>query len=274
MGYQYTAPRPQCFTHLHRKKRKSGVFLSVLGFGTGNLQDSKMELLANKGNGNYYYIDSEREAYKVLVKQLNSTLVAIAKDVKIQVEFNPEHIKLYRLVGYENRKMAARDFADDKKDAGEIGSGHQVTALYEIVPIGAPGSHKGIPFKYGKKGEKSTDPQSDEMLTLKIRYKAPDGDVSKLIEFAYTINDSKGGSGDQSFRWASAVAAFGQLLRDSSYSGQFTITDVMELAQGAKGEDSYGYRSEFINLMRKAADLKQNQPTSNDKGYPLWQYRK
>src|SRR5690606_376492 len=126
---------------LIEQKRSSGIFLSVLGFGTGNLQDSKMELLANKGNGNYFYIDSEREAEKVLVKQLNATLETIAKDVKIQIEFNPEYIKSYRLIGYENRKLAARDFDDDRKDAGEIGAGHQVTALYEIVPVGAPDSH-------------------------------------------------------------------------------------------------------------------------------------
>jgi len=258
---------------LIEQKRSTGIFLSVLGFGTGNLQDSKMELLANKGNGNYFYIDSEREAEKVLVKQINATLETIAKDVKIQIEFNPEYIKSYRLIGYVNRKMAARDFDDDKKDAGEIGSGHQVTALYEIVPVGAPDSHEGIPLKYAKKDEKVAEPQSSEMLTLKLRYKAPDGDVSKLLTFPLAKDAVQRGVGDESFRWAAAVAAFGQLLRGSQYAGKFSINDVRDLAVGAKGEDPFGYRSEFIRLMERAAELKGNQPATNDKGYPLWQYR-
>ena len=258
---------------LIEEKRKSGVFLSVLGFGTGNLQDSKMELLANKGNGNYFYIDSEREAQKVLVKQLNATLVTIAKDVKIQVEFNPEHVKSYRLIGYENRKMAARDFDDDKKDAGEIGAGHQVTALYEIVPYGAPDQHQGVPLKYGKKEENRPAPKSDEMLTLKLRYKAPDGDVSKLLEFPYTTKDLRKGDGDESFRWSAAVAAFGQILRGSQYIGKFTLRDVRKLALSAKGEDENGYRSEFIGLVERVSRLKGEESPKNDKGYPVWQYR-
>jgi Ca-activated chloride channel family protein len=258
---------------LIEQKRSSGIFLSVLGFGIGNLQDSKMELLANKGNGNYFYIDSEREAEKVLVKQLNATLETIAKDVKIQIEFNPEHIKSYRLIGYVNRKMAARDFANDKKDAGEIGSGHQVTALYELIPVGAPDAHEGIPLKYGKKSEKVVEPQSNEMLTLKLRYKAPDADVSKLLTFPLTTENDQKGSGDNSFRWAAAVAAFGQMMRDSQYTGEFSVNNVRELALEAKGEDSSGYRAELINLIDKAARIKADQPGTNDKGYPVWQYR-
>jgi Ca-activated chloride channel homolog len=258
---------------LIEQKRSSGIFLSVLGFGTGNLQDSKMELLANKGNGNYYYIDTEREAQKVLVRQLNATLITIAKDVKIQIEFNTDYVKQYRLIGYENRKMAARDFDDDKKDAGEIGAGHQVTALYEIVPTGAPDSHQGIPLKYGKKGEKPPKPQSPEMLTLKLRYKEPEGERSRLLTFSLAGNALQKGAGDQSFRWAAAVAAFGQILRGSPHIGRYSLKDVRDLAADAKGEDPYGYRSEFMNLLERASTLKGSQPETNDKGYPLWNYR-
>ncbi len=259
---------------LIEQKRASGVFLSVLGFGTGNLQDSKMELLANKGNGNYFYIDTEREARKVLVEQLNATLVTIAKDVKIQIEFNPEYVKQYRLIGYENRKMAARDFADDKKDAGEIGAGHQVTALYEIIPVGAPEVHDSVPLKYGKKGEKAPEPQSNEMLTLKLRYKEPEEETSRLLSFPLSMDALQKDAGDGSFRWAAAVAAFGQLIRGSQYAGQFSLNDIRALAIDAKGEDPCGYRAEFIRLVEKAAQLKGDQPAVNDKGYPIWQYRK
>ena len=258
---------------LIEQKRSSGIFLSVLGFGTGNLQDSKMELLANKGNGNYYYIDTEREAQKVLVRQLNATLVTIAKDVKIQIEFSKDYVKEYRLIGYENRKMAARDFDDDKKDAGEIGAGHQVTALYEIVPVGAPDTYQGIPLKYGKKGEKPPKPQSAEMLTLKLRYKEPEGERSRLLTFPLAGDALQKGAGDQSFRWAAAVAAFGQILRGSPHIGRYSLKDVRDLAADAKGEDPYGYRSEFMNLLERASTLKGSQPETNDKGYPLWNYR-
>ncbi|MDD2598039.1 MAG: VWA domain-containing protein [Kiritimatiellae bacterium] len=258
---------------LIEQQRASGIFLSVLGFGTGNLQDSKMELLANKGNGNYFYIDTEREARKVLVEQLNATLVTIAKDVKIQIEFNPEYVKQYRLIGYENRKMAARDFDDDKKDAGEIGAGHQVTALYEIIPVGAPDMHDSVTLKYGKKDEKSAEPQSPEMLTLKLRYKEPEGENSQLLTFPLSRDALQRGAGDQSFRWAAAVAAFGQILRGSPHVGNYSFGDVKALAADAKGEDPNGYCSEFINLLERAAKLQGAAPATNDKGYPLWQYR-
>lgn len=258
---------------LIEQKRASNIFLSVLGFGTGNLQDSKMELLANKGNGNYFYIDTEREARKVLVEQLHATLVTIAKDVKIQIEFNPEYVKQYRLIGYENRKMAARDFDDDKKDAGEIGAGHQVTALYEIIPVGAPDVHDGVNLKYGKKGERAPEPKSNEMLTLKLRYKEPEGETSRLLSFPLSKDAMQRGAGDQSFRWAAAVAAFGQILRGSPYVGSYSINDVRVLAGDAKGDDPNGYRSEFINLLERAERLKGSSPATNDKGYPLWQYR-
>ncbi len=256
------------------EKRGSGIFLSVLGFGSGNLQDSKMELLANKGNGNYFYIDSEREAQKVLVRQLNATLVTIAKDVKIQVEFNPEHVSSYRLIGYENRRMAARDFDDDTKDAGEIGAGHQVTALYEIVPAGAPDAHDGVVLKYGRKDAAPAAPSSGEMLTVKLRYKEPEGDASRLLEFPYTARDIRDGAGDDSFRWAASVAAFGQILRNSPHAARFTLRDVHAMAAGALGEDPHGYRAEFIRLVERAAALKGDAPPVNDKGYPLWQYRR
>ena len=258
---------------LIEEKRGSGVFLSVLGFGTGNLQDSKMELLANKGNGNYFYIDSEREAQKVLVRQLNATLVTIARDVKIQVKFNPEQVKSYRLIGYENRKMAARDFEDDKKDAGEIGAGHQVTALYEIVPVGAPDAYQGVPLKYGDRDKKAREPRSGEMLTLKLRYKAPEGEESQLVQFVFRSDDFRGGRGDASFRWAAAVAAFGQVLRGSEYIGRFSLHEVRVLAAEAKGEDSDGCRAEMLSLIDRAIALKGEEPPKTDKGYPIWQYR-
>ncbi|MFA7174754.1 MAG: VWA domain-containing protein [Kiritimatiellia bacterium] len=258
---------------LIEEQRASGIFLSVLGFGTGNLQDSKMELLANKGNGNYFYIDTEREARKVLVEQLNATLVTIAKDVKIQIEFNPEYVKQYRLIGYENRKMAARDFDDDKKDAGEIGAGHQVTALYEIILVGAPDVHDSVTLKYGKKDEKAAEPQSHEMLTLKLRYKEPEGKSSRLLTFPLSRDALQRGAGDQSFRWAAAVAAFGQILRGSPHVGTYSLEDVKALAGDAKGEDPNGYGSEFISLLERAAKLKGTAPATNEKGYPLWQYR-
>jgi len=254
---------------LIEKKRATGIFLSVLGFGSGNLKDSTMELLANKGNGNYFYIDSEREADKVLVKQLNANMVTIAKDVKIQIEFNPASIRSYRLIGYENRVLAAKDFNDDRKDAGEIGAGHQVTALYELVPVGAPAMQEGVPLKYTKPAEQTIG-TTDELLTLKLRYKEPEGSVSKLLVFPLK-GFSESAAMDQSFRWATAVAAFGQYLRQSEHTSHYSLEEIKKLAESAIGDDPYGYRREFIRLIDRTNQLKGG--TSTENGYPQWQYR-
>lgn len=251
-------------------KRNTGVFLSVLGFGTGNLQDAKMEMLANKGNGNYFYIDSEREAEKVLVKQLIANMVTIAKDVKIQVEFNPALVRAYRLIGYENRVMAARDFNDDTKDAGEIGAGHQVTALYELVPADAPAAEDGVPLKYTQP-PKTNEANGSELLTLKLRYKQPEGSKSKLLTFTLDKETYQPDVMDASFRWATATAAFGMHLRSSSQIRSFSMQDMIELAKSAAEYDPDGYRKECIQLMDKAMNLKSNEPNAG--GYPQWHYR-
>ena len=235
-------------------KAETGIFLTVLGFGTGNLKDSTMEYLADKGNGNYGYIDSLREARKVLVEQVAGTLVTIAKDVKIQVEFNPTEVNSYRLIGYENRSLRSEDFNDDKKDAGEIGAGHTVTALYEIVPAGQKIEVPGVdPLKYQKISTIPT--KAGELLTVKLRYKEPDGDSSKLMAFVVKDEDSSFENASHDFRFATAVAAFGMLLRDSPNKGRTTYEDVIQLAQSAMDHDDQGYRSEFINLVRHAKDI-------------------
>jgi Ca-activated chloride channel family protein len=240
-------------------KAKSGVFLSVLGFGSGNYKDSTMEKLADKGNGNYAYIDTLREARKALVEQMTGTLVTIAKDVKIQVDFNPAHVAAYRLIGYENRVLRAEDFKDDKKDAGEIGAGHTVTALYEIVPAGEAAAGADVdPSKYQKPvATTESAASSDEMLTVRLRYKAPDGDVSTPLEFP--LVDSKTDFRDASadFRFASCVASFGMLLRGSEHAGDATFDGVLETAQAGLGADSDGYRAEFVELVKAAKTLKQ-----------------
>ncbi|MEZ4827161.1 MAG: VWA domain-containing protein [Bacteroidia bacterium] len=243
---------------LIEEKRKDGIFLSVLGFGSGNYKDSKMEQLADKGNGNYAYIDNILEAKKVLVTEMGGTLFTIARDVKIQVEFNPALIKGYRLIGYENRVMANEDFNDDTKDAGELGSGHTVTALYEIVPINASTEIKtSDKLKYQM--AVPIEATSNELMNVKFRYKAPDADVSKLIE-GPIMNGSKGLSdASENFRFSAAVAAFGMLLRNSEYKGSSTYASVKQLAQGAKGEDPNGYRTEFVQLVEKAS-LLDNRP--------------
>ncbi len=240
---------------LIEEKAKGGVFLSVLGFGTGNVKDSTMEQLADRGNGNYAYIDTFSEARKVLVDQMSGTLITIAKDVKIQVEFNPALVAGYRLIGYENRMLATEDFNDDKKDAGEIGAGHTVTALYEIVPVGLPVNN--VPpvdaLKYQTPDTGTV--RSDDLLTVKLRFKQPDGDTSRKIEFS--LKNEKGSfenaSGD--FRFATAVAGFGMRLRDSKQAGDLTYEQILEWATHAKGSDEFGYRREFIDLVRNAQAL-------------------
>jgi len=248
---------------LIEEKAQSGVFLSVLGVGTDNLKDSTMQKLADKGNGNYAYLDSLDEARKVLVQQMNGTLVTIAKDVKIQLEFNPARVASYRLIGYEKRMLHKEDFNNDKVDAGEIGAGHTVTALYEVVPVGAAINPAATvpavdPLKYSS-SEKSTSaqsPSSNEMLTVKLRYKKPDGDRSELLERAVTDTSTKFENAPADLKFAAAVAEFGMILRDSDYKGDGTFAAVLEWAEEGKGKDTNGYRSGFIELVRKAQALK------------------
>ena len=236
-------------------KRKSGVFLSVLGFGSGNLKDSTMEKLADKGNGNYAYIDSIAEARKVLVEEAGATLVTIAKDVKIQVEFNPAEVASFRLVGYENRKLAHSDFNDDTKDAGEIGAGHSVTALYEVVPVGAPGAPKVDALKYQGRSTLSAAADSGELMTVKIRYKEPQGSTSRLLSFPIDDADRSLADTSRDFRFSAAVAGFGMLLRGSAHKGDATWTNIRALAEQAKGSDPHGRRAELVRLIDKAASL-------------------
>ena len=237
---------------LIEEKAKSRIFLTVLGFGAYNLKDSTMKKLADTGNGNYGYIDNIMEAQKMLADDLRSTLFTIAKDVKIQVEFNPAEIKAYRLVGYESRLLKAEEFNDDKKDAGEIGAGHRVTALYELVPKGEKFETPSVdPLKYQK--AKEVVQATGELLTVKLRYKEPDGDTSKLISVA--VKDAGKRLEDMSgdFRFAAAVAEFGMILRDSAHKGSSDYKSVLDLAQS--GKDRYGYRAEFISLVKNAEVL-------------------
>lgn len=238
---------------LVEKERESGIFMSVLGFGTGNIQDDKMETIADKGNGNYSYIDNIQEARKVFISEFGGTLFTIAKDVKFQLEFNPKHVKSYRLLGYENRLLNNEDFNDDKKDAGEMGAGHTVTALYEIVPVGAESNLPAVdPLKY-QDHTTASGKFSDELLTVKLRYKDPQGNKSKLLEQPIQNRISEETSDD--FRFAAAVASFGMLLRNSEFRGSTTIDSILNLAKNTKGSDDEGYRAEFIQLVKTTADL-------------------
>jgi Ca-activated chloride channel family protein len=244
-------------TRLIEKERGRGVFLTVLGFGMGNLKDATMEKLADRGNGNYGYIDSLFEARKVLVKEAGATLVTVAKDVKLQVELNPALVAGYRLIGYENRILRNEDFNDDKKDAGDIGAGHSVTALYEVVPAGQeiPGATKVDALKYQQAPAAKTAQGSGEWMTVKIRYKAPDENKSKLMERAV-----KGAAGELAkmsadYRWAAAIAGFGMMLRESPYRANLTWKQVESLAEGALGADKEGYRKQALEMIRAAAKM-------------------
>ena len=228
------------------RKRDTGVYLSVLGFGRGNYNDQLMQTLAQNGNGNAAYIDTLSEARKILVEEAASTLFPIAKDVKIQVEFNPATVAEYRLIGYETRALNREDFNNDKVDAGEIGADHTVTALYEITPVG--GATQVDPLRYGASAQ--ADAKSDELAFVKIRYKQPDADESQLITRPVTPADRA--APDTEARFAAAVAGFGQLLRGGRYTGEFSYDDVIALANGAKGGDPFGYRAEFVTLVRLA----------------------
>ena len=236
------------------RKRAGGVMLSVLGFGKGDYNDALMQRLAQNGNGHAVYIDSLSEARKALVEESTSMLFPIAKDVKIQIEFNPASISEYRLIGYETRMLAREDFRNDKVDAGEIGAGHAVTAIYELTPTGS-GAERIASLRYRRaEGEAAVVGSNEEMAFLKIRYKLPQSDVSKLIEQSITSTDVRESvaAAPDDVRFAVAVAAFGQLLRGGRYTGNYGHDDVIALAQGAKGEDPYGYRAEFIGLVRLA----------------------
>ncbi len=242
------------------QKREEGIYLSVLGFGAGNLKDSRMEQLADKGNGNYAYIDNITEARKVLVSQMGGTLFTIAKDVKIQVEFNPARVKAYKLIGYENRLLNKEDFNDDKKDAGELGSGHTVTALYEIIPAGSQEEVPGVdPLKYQETKVSPTASKSSELMTVKLRYKLPAENESKLISKIIMDRNGEMAEASEDFRFAAAVAEFGLLIRDSEFKGNASYGQALALARGAKGQDKEGYRAEFIKLAETARLLAQNQ---------------
>lgn len=237
------------------QKRQSNIFLSVLGFGTGNLNDSMMEKLADKGNGNYAYIDSSEEARKALGQQVAGTLYTIAKDVKIQVEFNPAKVAGYRLIGYENRLLANQDFNNDKKDAGEIGAGMSVTALYEVVPAGQKVENDGIELKYSQVKPSETN-FSDELLTVKLRYKEPKEDTSKLLTIGLIDKNNSIENASDNLKFASAVAQFGLILRDSRYKGSANFSNLTSLANSSLGNDLKGYRSDFISMIEKAKRLK------------------
>ncbi|MFA4867264.1 MAG: von Willebrand factor type A domain-containing protein [Pedobacter sp.] len=239
---------------LIEEKRKTGIYLTVLGYGMGNIKDSKMETLANKGNGNYAYIDNISEARKVLINEFGGTLFTIAKDVKLQVEFNPEKVQAYRLVGYENRLLEDRDFNDDTKDAGEMGSGHTVTALYEIIPTGVKSSFAGAidDLKYQENKKTKTNGNSREMLTVKLRYKDPNGHTSKMIQENVVDHSSPLINTSNNFRFATSVAEFGMLIRQSDFKQNASFERVIQTASGAMGADREGYRSEFIKLVKSA----------------------
>jgi len=238
------------------KERESGVFLTVLGYGTDNYQDSKMQQLADKGNGNHAYIDNFREANKVLVSEFGGTLFTIAKDVKLQIEFNPAAVQAYRLIGYENRLLSKEDFNNDKKDAGELGSGHTVTALYEIIPVGVENSFAGKvdPLKYQQPLTTVAAPK-DEVMTIKFRYKQPDGETSRLITHILWEHLTMPDAPSVNFRFAAAVAEFGLLLRKSEFKQQASFDQTLELARSAMGKDEEGYRAEFLQLLKSARTL-------------------
>ena len=241
---------------LIQEKAETGVFLTVLGFGMGNFNDSMLEKIADEGNGNYAYIDQLNEAQKVLVEEMSATLVTIAKDVKIQVEFNPAEVNAYRLIGYENRILAAEDFRDDTVDAGEIGAGHTVTALYEVVPAGVEIDLPDVDeLRYQEPQAPSHAADSGELLTLKLRYKQPDGDTSKELVFPVDDEGVSYAGASPDFQFAASVAAFGMLLRNSPHKGTTTYDALLELAEEGLGPDPYGYRAEFLELARTAKGL-------------------
>ena len=251
---------PQELEKLIETKRSSGIYLTVLGFGMGNYKDNRVQTLAEKGNGNHAYIDNLTEAKKVLVSEFGGTLFTVAKDVKIQVEFNPAKVQAYRLIGYESRLLEDKDFNDDTKDAGEMGAGHSVTALYEIIPVGVKSNFAPNidPLKYQKteKNEKKMLTDSPELLTVKLRYKQPDSHKSSKMEVTVIDNNTPIKKSSENFRFSAAVAGFGMLLQNSDYKNNFTFDDVIDLAKQATNYDPEGDRKEFIRLVESAALLK------------------
>jgi Ca-activated chloride channel family protein len=241
-------------TRIIEERRRTGIFLTVLGFGEGNLKDSRMEMLADKGNGNYAYIDNLVEGKKVFVNEIGATLLTIAKDVKLQVEFNPARVASYRLVGYENRVLQDRDFDDDSKDAGEIGAGHAVTALYEIALTDEDRDH-GKARKYSSVVVHDDARRSSELLTVSFRYKRPDEDQSRLLAVAVKDRGTRFADASDNFRFSAAVAEFGMLLRGSEQAGTSSMDDVIRTARSSRGEDDHGYRAEFVNLAETARTL-------------------
>lgn len=253
------ASSDEAMVKLIEKERESGVFLTVLGFGMGNYKDSKMQQLADKGNGNHAYIDNMTEARKVLVSEFGGTLFTIAKDVKLQIEFNPAKVQAYRLIGYENRMLNKEDFNDDKKDAGELGSGHTVTALYEIIPVGVKSSFiatvDDLKYQKPEAEKKVTILPSNEIVNIKLRYKQPEGAKSQLIEKPVLDKPLKTGETTDNFGWSAAVAEFGMLLRKSELKGSATYAQALKLAKNAQGKDPNGYRREMIQLLEIARAL-------------------
>jgi Ca-activated chloride channel family protein len=246
------------------RERESGVFLSVLGVGRGNLNDAGMEQLADHGNGNYSYLDGMAEARKVLVREAGDTLITIAKDVKIQLEFNPSRVSAYRLIGYENRRLEDRDFNDDRVDAGEFGAGHSVTALYEIVPVGVEVDTGDVdPLRYQQPARARDQDASDEWLTLKVRYKLPDEDRSRRLTSVLTGGARSIELSSEDVRFGSAVALFGMLLQDSDFSGDAGWSDAYELARSSLGDDPHGQRAEFLHLVARARDLETRREESS-----------
>jgi len=242
---------------LVEEKREMGVFITVLGFGMGNYKDDKMEIIADKGNGNYSYIDNLQEARRVLVREFGGTLFTIAKDVKFQLEFNPAKVDSYRLIGYENRLLNDEDFNDDTKDAGEMGSGHMVTALYEIVPAGSGERIPSVdPLKYQESKKMEERKYSGELLTIKVRYKKPDGRTSMLLEKAVKDFGEEIENTSDNLRFAAAVVEFGMILRESEFKGNATLDGAAKLASSAKGNDEDGYRSEMIRLINTVKDMR------------------
>jgi Ca-activated chloride channel family protein len=250
---------------LIEEKRKNDIYLTICGFGMGNYKDGRMEQISNAGNGNYFYIDNEKEARKVFVQDMRANMFTIAKDVKIQIEFNPAKVKAYRLIGYENRVMANKDFNDDTKDAGELGAGHTVTALYEIIPAGSSEEINGTdPLRY-QKVQKSIVDHSNELMTLKFRYKPLKSNQSLLITHALRDENVALNKTSDTFRFSAAVAAFGQILRNSEHQGSYSLEDVLSLAGATRLSDPEGHRAEFIELVRKARNLKPHQEMLRDK---------
>ncbi|MBN1407075.1 MAG: von Willebrand factor type A domain-containing protein [Calditrichaceae bacterium] len=239
------------------ERRDEGIFLTVLGFGMGNYKDNRLQELADRGNGNHAYIDNIMEAKKVLVNEITSTLFTIAKDVKIQVEFNPAKISSYRLIGYENRKLEDKDFTDDTKDAGEIGAGHTVTALYEVVPAGKENANEQYDLKYQHTTIKKDARITDEVLTVRIRYKEPDGRKSKEFSEALIGKPVKLSKSSNNFRFSAAVAEFSMILNDSEFKGDSNLESVKNLAKNARGDDPFGYRVEFLTLVDRVKVLKE-----------------